>query len=316
MSYFLNPEWVMGLRNPFLETYFGFSPYLPSKFYFYLSCVALGLWLFPRKKVSYSLAFLIPFVTAFSCLLKNIFAMPHPPEEWLLIQVEGPFGFPSGDMLLATVFWGMLALSFKSISLRSVALLMAIMVALSRIYLGGHTLLDVSASMIIGCLMLMIWNMPMVSKLIEHWWEGKQLSYWFIWIFTWGIYALVTREAHLIQPAFLKSFGAAIGLGLAIPIMSKVKVRLVNLSIQQSVWMIFGQIIFCISGIFIIIAMARTLKYSADNFIDISIYEPLRFCLAMFLIMGLFPYLKAVIFHKRDSHKSKSQPKSPTLMSG
>ena len=304
MNDFLNPEWGLGLRHPLLDTFFGFFPYLSSKYYIYFSCVALGLWLFPRKKLSYSLAFLIPFVTAFSCLLKNLFAMPRPPEELLLIHVEDPFGFPSGDVLLATVFWGMLAFSFKSISFRVFASLMPIMVALSRVYLGGHSILDVCAAMVIACFMLMIWNLPMVSKLIEHWWEGKQLSYWFIWIFTWGIYALVTRENHLIQPAFLKSFGGAIGLGLAIPIMSKVRARLINLSMEQSIGSIFGQILFCAIGLFIIIVMAQALRYSGSDSIDISIYEPLRFCLAMFLIVGLFPFLKAHIFcQKLDTLK-------------
>jgi hypothetical protein len=232
--------------------------------------------------------------------------MPRPSDELLLIQVEDPFGFPSADVLLATVFWGMLAISFKSLGIRIIAILMVIMTALSRIYLGGHTILDVSAAMIFAFLMLIVWNLPMVSKLIEQWWEGRQHSYWFIWIFTWGIYALVTREAHLIQPAFLKSFGAAVGLGLAIPIMSKVKSRLTNLSVQQSLGMISGQIIFCASGISIIALTVKGLKYSGSDFVDLSIYEPLRFCLAMFLVVGVFPYLKALIFYRKNSLKEHS----------
>ena len=89
-----------------------------------------------------------------SCIvvLKATFAAPRPPVEFHAVQPSA-FGFPSGHTMAATVFWGALA-TWTAIGRRRTRLaaagLIVALVALSRLALGVHYLVDVVASIAFG----------------------------------------------------------------------------------------------------------------------------------------------------------------------
>ncbi|APX98380.1 phosphatase PAP2 family protein [Natronorubrum daqingense] len=89
-------------------------------------------------------------------LLKAVFAFPRPPAEWHAIE-PSEHGFPSGHTMAATVFWGALAARFhlgdRASRLAGAGLLVSL-VALSRLALGVHYLVDVLASMAFGVVYL------------------------------------------------------------------------------------------------------------------------------------------------------------------
>lgn len=104
-------------------------------------------------------AFLIAAVAGGLALLvslKAAFAMPRPPAHLHAVS-PSEYGFPSGHTMAATVFWGALAL-WTSIGPRrvrfGVAATVISLVALSRLTLGVHFLVDVLASIAFGALYL------------------------------------------------------------------------------------------------------------------------------------------------------------------
>jgi len=99
-------------------------------------------------------------------VLKNIFAIERPDLNQL-IDISG-FGYPSGHAMNAAVFFGMCAIMALrycknkplKIGLTIGAGICILLVGLSRIYLGVHTLTDViggyAAGSVIVCAVILI----------------------------------------------------------------------------------------------------------------------------------------------------------------
>ncbi|MFU8867601.1 phosphatase PAP2 family protein [Natronococcus sp.] len=91
-------------------------------------------------------------------LLESVFALPRPPAEYHAIEAS-EFGFPSGHTMAATVFWGAIALWLPR-GRRSVRLgvsgAIVLLVAVSRLALGVHYLVDVVASVAFGAIYLAV----------------------------------------------------------------------------------------------------------------------------------------------------------------
>ncbi len=89
-------------------------------------------------------------------LLESVFALPRPPAEYHVIE-PSEFGFPSGHTMAATVFWGALALWLprgrRSVRIGIAGAIVAL-VAVSRLALGVHYLVDVVASVAFGAVYL------------------------------------------------------------------------------------------------------------------------------------------------------------------
>lgn len=94
---------------------------------------------------------------AVTIALKAWFAQPRPPAELQYVTASG-FGFPSGHALGATVGWGALAVALERVSTAprraAVAGVVAVTVALSRVVIGVHYLVDVVAGVALGLVVL------------------------------------------------------------------------------------------------------------------------------------------------------------------
>jgi membrane-associated phospholipid phosphatase len=87
---------------------------------------------------------------ALTFALKGLFALPRPPGA-----AEPGYGFPSGHALGATVVYGGAALLFDRLDRRhAVAAAVVALVALSRLVLGVHYLVDVVAGVVVGAAVL------------------------------------------------------------------------------------------------------------------------------------------------------------------
>lgn len=95
---------------------------------------------------------------ALAVVSKAIFGLPRPPSD-LHVVPQDTTGFPSGHALGATVFWGAVALFSRAWTTRgrvALAVSAVLLVALSRLALGVHFLVDVVASVAFGTLYLTI----------------------------------------------------------------------------------------------------------------------------------------------------------------
>lgn len=116
-----------------------------------VSCVVLVLA--RRRREALWLALTVQGAMLLNYALKEAFARPRPlPAEALVFPSS--WSFPSGHALASTVFWGALLLLVPYGRARRwgwvAAALLVALVALSRVYLGAHYLLDVLAGMAEG----------------------------------------------------------------------------------------------------------------------------------------------------------------------
>jgi membrane-associated phospholipid phosphatase len=70
----------------------------------------------------------------------------------------GRYGFPSGHVIMITVIWIGMALLFRKRWLWAVSILLVLLTAISRMYLGMHYLGDVVGGLIIGLLLSLGFN--------------------------------------------------------------------------------------------------------------------------------------------------------------
>lgn len=104
-----------------------------------------------------ALIFAVPGGLMLNVLLKYVFQRARPSFDEPLVSLA-TFSFPSGHTSGATVLYGMLAAWLvchcRSRALQALivalALLLIVLVALSRLYLGAHYLSDVLAGMAVG----------------------------------------------------------------------------------------------------------------------------------------------------------------------
>ena len=109
-------------------------------------------------------------------ILKNIFAIERPNINQLVHA--GGFGYPSGHSTNALVFFGMCAIlilrysthKLLKIGFTAFAVAAILLVGLSRIYLGVHTLTDVIGGYLLGTVVIC------VSLLVEKHLREKSIS--------------------------------------------------------------------------------------------------------------------------------------------
>lgn len=209
-------DWIVSYRNEVLTAIFIWFPYLAST-YFYILLITLIYWSNPSQQAAKSLGFLLAFGTLLNIILKNIFQHPRPPESLHLVPVSDPFGFPSGDVQMATIFWLTLALAFrhhKKLTFIAPFIIGSIMI--SRIYLGVHCLLDVIGGLLIGLATVLGVHTPWVQAQTNQWFTGrKEISYW---MFLGGLFIVYGLVSYNLTPLGSDAFsiGALIGLGLSL----------------------------------------------------------------------------------------------------
>lgn len=116
----------------------------------YLPIIILGFLYLDEKKYGWAL-FLVLFTMIYNYYLKFLWQMPLPPP------MEG-WGFPSGHMHAAVVFWGWLACAYhkKWFSMLVVGILA--LVGYSIVHHGYHYPIDILAAIAFGTVTLIVAN--------------------------------------------------------------------------------------------------------------------------------------------------------------
>ncbi len=143
------------IRTPVGDLFFSLFTHLGAETLFMV--VALVFFWCIDKKRGYCLLFTGFTGTVCIQILKMAFRIPRPWEfdpSFTIVESarEGATGysFPSGHTQISTDLYGSIARSTRRRIVRIVSIVIAILVAFSRMYLGVHTPLDVGVSMLIG----------------------------------------------------------------------------------------------------------------------------------------------------------------------
>ena len=204
---------IISFRNPELTFLFKVFPFFATET-FYIGVIALGYWLALNASVFWKLGFLIPFSTVINGILKNVFLLERPDVSLHLIHVvDKSSGFPSGDVHVATVLWGLFSYYFKSRLLRFLGVLIILCIMISRVYLGVHTVDQVFGGLFFGVVTVFVAIRPQGEKLFHEWQTGKTITYWLLCGFVFVLYILVSIE---VQPLIIGLGGILLSYGLSL----------------------------------------------------------------------------------------------------
>jgi undecaprenyl-diphosphatase len=153
---------INSVTNIFLNPFFVLMTYVGSSAFWILLIILF--WLDKRKKVSIYLIIVFVIDTLSQIFLKTFFFRPRPYEslsniKFLNIEIDIGPSFPSGHTQRA--FSGATILGSFYNKLRIPLFIMALLVGISRIYIGVHYPLDVLVGAINGILFgLITLNLP------------------------------------------------------------------------------------------------------------------------------------------------------------
>ncbi|OON95385.1 MAG: hypothetical protein ATN36_08620 [Epulopiscium sp. Nele67-Bin005] len=149
---------LQSVRTPFLNSLMQ-SITIMAESIFILLIIAIIYWCLD-KKIGTKIAWIVIFNGVVNGVIKNIMRMPRPFERGVVlplrVETATSYSFPSGHTQTATSFWTSAVLIFKSKSMLIMAVIMSLLTAFSRVYLGVHWPIDVFAGLILGAVWAII----------------------------------------------------------------------------------------------------------------------------------------------------------------
>jgi len=152
-------DWFVDHREPWLTTVLRGVTVLGSSAFLVPLVVAVGLVLWRARRSPVPLAYLLASYLGAELLfriVKELTRRPRPPAH-LAVTHFGGFSFPSGHATVATAVWGAAALTLgatttwpRRTALAAGAAVVALVVGVTRLYLGAHWLTDVLAGWALG----------------------------------------------------------------------------------------------------------------------------------------------------------------------
>jgi undecaprenyl-diphosphatase len=154
-------KFLESIRSPFLDVVLGFITRFGEET---IAIVVLcAIYWCISKKTAYiiGIAYFISGLTVQG--MKICFRIDRPwvidpglnPVPSALSHATG-YSFPSGHTQSATALLGSLGMRLKPAYLKTICFLLVLLVAFSRMYLGVHTLLDVSVSLMLTLLIILL----------------------------------------------------------------------------------------------------------------------------------------------------------------
>ena len=139
--------------NPVLDAIFQGITMLGEE-YFFMAVVALVFWCI-NKPFGYRLGFAYLSSSVLNSALKNTFQIPRPYLRDSSIRILRPetatgFSFTSGHTQSTAAFFTSFMIKFKKTWLTIIGVIFIILVGISRMYLGHHTIEDVAAAAMLG----------------------------------------------------------------------------------------------------------------------------------------------------------------------
>lgn len=262
------------LRNPILDTFFSLVTLMGEETVF----MAVGMivfWCVGKYQGYYLLCtgFIGTLVNQF---LKMLFRIPRPwikdPSFTIVESAKEAatgYSFPSGHTQSSVGLFGGVARWNRNLILRIVMIVLCVLIPLSRLYLGVHTLLDVSVS--IGIALLLIFVGAPLFRRAEH---SPRLMFWILGVMTALVAAYVLYVCLYPFPAEVYSADAIhnlesarkngftlLGCMLAFLIVYPVDLKYIRFD-TRAVW--WAQLLKAVGGILLVLAAKELLRYPLD----------------------------------------------------
>ena len=212
---------------------------------------------------------------------KSAIANPRPPEsDWILIGASH-LSTPSGHTMSSTIFWGYHAIRVKRILIWLFSIIIIVLVALSRIYLGVHWFGDILSGWFFGIIvLLMAW---IFEDPLRNFLSRVNMLYIYIGLAVFGLLLMIFTQI-LYPLAYINDFGSdggkLIGLGLGFALEHKY----VNFEINYEKGKIWKIILRVLVGIFLFLIVYIILYFLLDT----SIFYIEAIHISITIVFGLF----------------------------
>lgn len=147
--------WMQSMRGPVQDAVFAVGSFLGEEEFFFLLFATL-FWAIDMR-VGFRIGVILLISIYVNSLAKALFAHPRPYDLDPSVgraQPELGYGLPSGHAQNAVVIWGGLAAWRRSTLAWVGAILIALLIGLSRVYRGVHFPTDVLGGWVIGAVLL------------------------------------------------------------------------------------------------------------------------------------------------------------------
>jgi membrane-associated phospholipid phosphatase len=163
-------KWMQALGGPLLNGLFKGITFLGNE-EFYLLLLPFVLWCLDAR-LGAKLVYLLLLASLANFGLKHLFAQPRPfiiQPGLNLVEASG-YGLPSGHSQMVVVIWGSVALAIKKKWSWPAALVIMLLIGISRVYLGVHFPTDVLAGWTVGAIILALtaWVGPGITRWLEE----------------------------------------------------------------------------------------------------------------------------------------------------
>ena len=150
------------IRNPVLNKFFSFLTFFGEET-FMIVLICLFAWCL-NKELALRLGFVFSFGMIFNQVLKITFCVPRPWLRYDISPYEGAikgatgYSFPSAHTQIASTVYTGIADFYKRKKMYIFAFLFSVLIGISRMYFGVHTLTDVLAGLFLGILCVLVFG--------------------------------------------------------------------------------------------------------------------------------------------------------------
>lgn len=258
------------LRTPVLDAFFSVVTLLGSETLFL--AIAIVVFWCVNKRTGYYLMATGFFGTLINQFLKLVCQVPRPwvkdPEFTIVESAREEatgYSFPSGHTQSVTAVLGCPAKVSKNKWVKTVSIILILLTALSRMYLGVHTPMDVGVSLVIGTALL--WLLYPVYKKSE---EKPEIIYYVFGALTvlslaYVIFVELNKwpadiDTHNLESG-VKNGYLLLGCGCAIMVSSFIERKFINFDTKAPIW---AQILKTALGLVLVLGIKEGLKPVLD----------------------------------------------------
>lgn len=257
-------EWLSIIRAEPLTYFFKAITVLGNQgfLYFFLP-ILYWCW---KKRAGLFLMILVILACYFNYIIKGLFGWERPPSDLWLINVDG-YSFPSTHAVSAVVIWGYLAYEIKRLWFTITAIVLILLIAFSRVYLGVHYPQDVLVGLAVGTFFLHLYRL-MIK------WFGPRLATVNDLIKS-GVVIALSLGMLLIEPNTMIATGAGILAGIYIGFLIEPHVADFD---TDGKW--YYQILKTVLGLTILLALWQIIDWSFPREASFTYFQ--------FIILGIW----------------------------
>lgn len=266
------------LRNPVLDFLFSLITLFGEETIF----MAVGMivfWCIDKFKGYYILSVGF-FGTVLNQFLKIVCRVPRPwvkDPNFTIVEsareAAGGYSFPSGHTQTSVGLYGGIARITNNKILRIVMIVIAVMVALSRMYLGVHTPTDVLVSVAIACVLIFVAypifqkaeRSPKIMYAVLFFFLGIMIAYLcFVLFFPFSSEVYAADAVHNLESARKNGF-TLLGCAVGLVVVYTADLKWIKFE-TKAVW--WAQILKVLGGLILVLLAKELLRAPLDALFD------------------------------------------------